>query len=342
MKKHILIILVSALIAFVSCEENFSPKIAFEEEYAVHCIIGVSAVWPQFTPIVYISSLYDVPGLNPELNEKDPALSGAKVSLSYKHITNYELIEDTSILYHPEYPDSIIYIRYNKYNNPYIFYTDTASIPVRSENIRLDVELPDGKLLFAETKFPSGIFFEYSYEFPSGFTALWERWKTGNYWTIFWEPHDDQLYFSSLNLSYTIEKDSVLLYRSKEVPLEYISRNGESIPVYPTYKKFGELNYHFDSVDKFFKSLSEEAGEGGNIIIRDMTLNVVQYDRELARYYSSTNGYLDEHSVRLDQQIYSNINGGIGIFGTYKINTIPIGVDPRYTLSLGYKTSPGN
>lgn len=340
--KKLFILLLSALIALVSCEENFSPKIDFEDEYAVHCIIGVSAVWPQFTPTVYITSLYDVPGLNPELNEKDPAVSGATVTLSYKHETKYDLIEDTSIVYHPEYPDSIIYIRYNKYNNPYIFYTDSTSIPVRSTTFRLDVELPDGKLLFAETKFPRGVFFEYSYNFSSGFTALIERWKTGNYWTIFWEPHDDQLYFSSLDLSYIIEKDSVLLYRTKEVPLEYITGNNESVPVYPTYKKFGELNYHFDSVDKFFKSLSEEISEGENIVIRDMTLNVVQFDRELARYYSSTNGYLDEHSVRLDEHIYSNINGGIGIFGTYKINKIPIGVDPRYTRALGYKTSPGN
>ena len=279
-----------------------------------------------------------MPGLNPDLNEKDPTVSGAAVTLSYNNSISYDLIEDTSIVYHPEYPDSIIYIRYNKYNNPYIFYTDSTSIPARSEVMRLDVDLPNGRSLSAETQFPRGVFFEYSYEFASGFTAQIERWKTGYYWKIFWEPHDDQLYFSSLNLSYSIETDSTLQYRSKEVPLEY---TGES-PVFPGYKKIGELNYHFDSVDKFFKSLSDEAGEDGSIIINDLTLNVVQFDRELARYYSSTNGYLDEHSVRLDQQIYSNIEGGIGIFGTYKSNRIAIGVDQRYTRSLGYKTSPGH
>jgi hypothetical protein len=39
---------------------------------------------------------------------------------------------------------------------------------------------------------------------------------------------------------------------------------------------------------------------------------------DLAAYYSSLNGFLDEYSVRLDEQVYSNINGGIGIFGAYK------------------------
>jgi hypothetical protein len=335
--KSLIYLLLAGPVILASCEENFSPKTELQDEYAVHCIIGITATWPQFTPTVYISSLYDVPGLNPDLNDKDPVISGAKVTLSYNHSASYDLIEDTSIVYHPEYPDSIIYIRYNKYNNPYIYYTDSTEIPARSEVLRLDVELPDGTRLDAETQFPRGIFFEYSYEFPGGFNGLLERWKTGYYWTIFWEPHDDQLYFSSLDLSYIIERDSTLQYRSGEVPLEYVN----DTPVYPGYKKIGELNYHFDSVDRFFRSLSEEAGEDGNIVITDLFLNVVQFDRELARYYSSTNGYLDEHSVRLDQMIYSNINGGVGIFGTYKTNRIAVGVDPRYTRSLGYKTSPG-
>jgi hypothetical protein len=203
------------------------------------------------------------------------------------------------------------------------------------------VELPDGTLLNSETKFPRGIFFEYSYSFSDGFTALLQTWKTGYYWSVLWEPHDDQLYFSSLDLSYLIEKDSVLEYHSKEVPMEYIPKDGSLIPVYPSYKKYGELNYHFESVDRFFKSLSDGLGENENVIISGLTLNVIQFDSQLARYYSSTNGYLDEHSVRLDEQIYSNIEGGIGIFGTYKINSIQIGVDPNYTRSLGYKTSPG-
>jgi hypothetical protein len=60
------------------------------------------------------------------------------------------------------------------------------------------------------------------------------------------------------------------------------------------------------------------------------------FDRFLAAYISTTNGFLDNLSIRLDEPNYSNINGGLGIFGAYIYNVLPITLSVQYLDQLGY------
>ena len=62
-----------------------------------------------------------------------------------------------------------------------------------------------------------------------------------------------------------------------------------------------------------------------------------EYDAPLSNYYSSVNGFLDNFSLRLDEQVFSNITGGFGVFGTYFTSLYQVEMDSRYVTSYGYR-----
>ena len=108
--------------------------------------------------------------------------------------------------------------------------------------------------------------------------------------------------------------------------------------VFPDILITGRFEYKFSAVDKFFRSISDGIEDKSNVTIYYLKLSVVEFNSDLAKYYSSTNGYLDELSVRLDETIYSNVEGGVGIFAAYGSNSITYEVDKNYIHSFGYQS----
>lgn len=332
MKRLVLILLV---VFIVSCEENFSPKIEIENKYVVSCVFGTSGIYSEMDMTVYITRTYDVEGTNPDANNTDPTVSDANVKVSYSSNETFTLLEDTLAIYDTVKTDSLIWAHFNRYGNPTIMYSN-PKIPIRTSPIMLHIEMPDGTILTSETKLPKGVFFEYSYNFPHGVTSQIDQWRHGDYWGIYWEAVENQLYFTQLDLSYTIKIDGQETYKTIQVPMNYARKNNKPVPVYPGHKKVGNFEYKFSALDKTLRDLSIGVDDKSNIRIYGLTLNVVQFGNELSQYYTSINGFLDEYSVRLDEQVYSNIDNGLGIFGAYKSTNVFHEVDVGYIHSFGY------
>ncbi|MFC2083937.1 hypothetical protein ACFLS9_02670 [Bacteroidota bacterium] len=328
-------------IGLISCEDSFSPKVIEEENYVVSCIIGIADTHENFRPTAYLTKIYDVAGIDPTENELDPTISGAIITLGYSHGETHFLDEDTLIYYDPLNPDSILWVSENLYGNPFILYK-ANEIRIQNQEMSLEINLMAGKKLTANTKFPRGVFFNYSYDFPHGVTPEINQWKHGDYWGIYWDTLEEELYFVTLILSYSIEDDSTTKYHEVEMPLQYIKRKGNQEPVYPKYQSTGKLEYKFNAIDKTLSLISDGDTKKSKYKIWGLEIRAVVYSKELAKYYSSTNGYLDPYSVRLDEKVYSNINGGLGIFGTYKSTSIPHEIDEDYIHSFGYKSRYDN
>lgn len=323
------------VVLFVSCEENFSPKTEFEENYVISCVFGTSGMYETVPVELYLTKTYDVEGLDPNNNKVDPSVAGASVILSYSLNESFLLREDTLVYY--DTLGNLIWGSFNRYNNPFIIYRN-PSIPLRYTTLTLSVELGNGKVFTSSTKIPRGVFLNYSYDFPHGITSFIDQWRFGNYWGINFEEEEDQLYFSALTFSYNINGDSSSINKTVEVPLEYVKKDGKYLPVYPGYNYGGDLKYKFSAFDRVLSSLSNDAPQGSVITVFDLRLTVVQFDNALGQYYSSINGYLDNYSVRLDERVYSNINGGIGVFGSYRSTIVTHEFDKDYIHSFGYKT----
>ena len=58
------------------------------------------------------------------------------------------------------------------------------------------------------------------------------------------------------------------------------------------------------------------------LVFHSVVLQFVQYEENLYNYYSVVNGFQDRYSIRLDQSTYSNISGGMGLFGAYSVDSL--------------------
>ena len=78
------------------------------------------------------------------------------------------------------------------------------------------------------------------------------------------------------------------------------------------------------------------------ITVTRIVFGLTEFDFPLSRYYASVNGSLDRYSVRTDESVYSNIDGGIGIFGSTMSSEYSFPVDKKYVESFGYKYAGPN
>lgn len=61
-------------------------------------------------------------------------------------------------------------------------------------------------------------------------------------------------------------------------------------------------------------------------------------DENLAAYYSAQQTFLNEFSLRSYQPDFTNIVGGLGLFGTYNFKSLVMEMDPDFAKSFGYST----
>jgi hypothetical protein len=299
------------------------------------CIIGRSHTSEDYDAVVQLFKSYDVNSTNPSSNTIDPTYSGAEVVLNYSNGMSFELEEDTLIY---TINDSIVFMDTNRYGNPQIIYV-ARKLPWHSGLMQIFVTLKDGNKIAAESQIPNATFFEYSYPFPHGITPNIDQWRHGDYFGIYWDSNEFHLYFSELILTYSkTENDSSVKFYDVPIPLSLLNNDGKIEPIYPKYSNKGKLEFKFDAIEYALTNISEEDPDRQKYRIYGLELVVVEYDIHLSKYYSSINGYLDDYSIRLDESIYSNVSSGLGIFGTYRINTMEFEIDEDYIHSLGYKT----
>ena len=320
----IFILLLTFSLSLISCEENFSPKTDFRDEYVLNSIISYSAPGTKSKLYISISKLYNVDGLNPYLNETDPVVLGATVSLRQNNQT-YECLQDTLR-------------RLNRYNTHYIYY---ASPPLEvnfNDQFWISALLPNGKKLSGYTRIPREFNPTLSYPFTGGITTRINRFLWGNSWKISWDIFANDLFFPKLIIVYEKKVDSTdYITNVKEIPMKYINQNGSLKPVYPTYTAGNSISYDFDAIDSAMAQISAGDPNKENYKINSIIFQVIEFDRELSYYFASTHGYIDNFSLRLDETIYSNIDGGIGIIGSTVFSRISYTVKPSYISLFGYR-----
>ena len=324
-KKYFYYLVVSLFALGTGCEENFSPKGEFREEYVLTSILESSPNSSDLYLTAWLSKFYDVPGYDPSLNHIDPSVSGAELILSHPNGNKYTFYEDTI----PRFDTS----RYK--TDRTMYYT---IFPRPSGAITIEVETPDGTLLSAQTTVPAPQYaLSYSYPFIHGITTAIDQWRWGKEWIITWDKGNSHLFFPRFTLFYSYLGDSIEIARSMEIPLTYLKKSGESDPVYPSYTYDNTISWEYNSIDTLMARISKGDPNKENYKINYFLLDVIEFDKNLSNYFSSTNGYLDEYSIRIDQTTYSNVRGGIGIFGSSTSNSRRFEADKSYVLSFGYK-----
>lgn len=330
MKKLLNVISILLSVIAISCEEDFSPKEDFKEQY----ILFGEIVKDFNAAYVKLLKSYTVEGLNPLENKTDNLIKKADVVLTCGN-REYKMEEDTVI--HLSGRKDSIDIRYRTYAIDYILSRQVYTVTAK---------LPNGKILTASTTIPEKPSCSFSYE-PVLLNTEVGRKISGKYWIISWNSDGSNLYFPHLSLGYSVwSKDTSEQWNWKptggiEIPIRFVKNGNKYEPVYPGTVWGSQLEYSFDAIDSVMAQISSGDNNKSNYRIEGIHFYIKVFDKNFSRYYSSRNGYLDEYSIRIDESTYSNVSGGIGVFGTSDRNNHNFGVDPEYAALFGYSAGDG-
>ncbi len=325
MKKILLILTSIAIFAsFVSCDDQVNPKTNFKEVYALNCVVKGDTSYQ----IATISRSYDVNGYDPMTNMSDPFISGAKVKVFYND--SVFVFRDTSVM------------RTNdpRYTSPIHFYYNNRLRPHDTKPISIQAILPDGKELTANTQTYSGYLFYFtnaSKEIPaSGLFSYGVQFTWNHLLEI--NVGDGTFYYApELVIFYSKIINGAAVEMQKKVPMYY---SNDQLPLYPPVQaNIGSVMFENDAIDKAMAEISQGDANKQNYVIEKAAFRLFILDKNLAVYYAAQKTFLDEFSIRFSQPDFTNINGGLGIFGTYNVKQIDLTIRDSYAWSFGYRTN---
>lgn len=318
--KNLKYILAAFLLLLSACDDSFNPKSEFQEKYVLSSVIQANTKGQNIRIEAFLSRLYDVEGTNPYTNPDDPAIEGALIQILHRNnvydMTMQKLAGQNE-----------------RYQGDLINYITVIQSPRPGEDVGIRAVLNDGTTLSASVQFPKSLHFELNYPYVRGFTSNIDQSVFGNSLTYRWKGSLEEIYFPELTIIYEQYEDGVWVTKTREVPREILSDGTE---VYPDYIYDYEIDFNFSAIDQIVESLGEGLEFKSDIKLGRLFFNLTSLERNLANYYSSTNGFLDSYSIRLDEEIYSNISGGLGIFGAAISFEYDLSFDRAYSVSFGY------
>jgi hypothetical protein len=309
-KQLLFLCFIIALVSF-SCKDSFNPKAPFKEQYVLNCIVRGDST----SQIAILSKTYDVSGFDPNSNNIDPSISGAQVYLKWKGAL-YQLRDS-----------SITRTDTSKYKGPLKFYYTNSFKPGANDSLEITAIPAPGVFLSSKTKVPYYVSFG-----NSPFLIKGDEIVLDYHWTAF----DLNVYYlPRMKIIYQKRNESPVVTHSFEVPLDYSIVNGVETPIYPGFSPAAGIEFVRANIDKAMLQVSK-GDDKSNYKLLWINLELLIFDQFLAGYISTTNGFLDNLSIRLDEPNYTNISGGLGIFGAYEYNVFQISLYDQYLESLGY------
>lgn len=317
-----------AFVFLISCDDNLSPKAPFEKEYVMFGYINADTTFQT----VYLSHSYEVEGYDPMANKVDPVLQGADVKLTVNRKKVYNFTPATAAR-----TDT------SRYDTPVSYYQLNTYKPADGDSVHIEASLPDGKKLSSDVVVPpvSYLYYETStvnYS-PSnndgtGVKGIKFGWRFLNV-----EFNERSNYFyPRLDIVYAKADNPGNKIRVK-VPLYFLNNGAVPIPKYPNVSNATSVVFYGDSIEQILNSISAGDPVKSNYIIDYAEFTLLLMDRNMASYLGSENTFSDEFSIRIDAADFTNVNGGLGMFGAAATKRNRVKIDKFYIQSFGYRTT---
>lgn len=310
--KIVLIYTTIALFAVLlySCEENFSPKADYQEKFILYSIINTDSS----VQTAVLEKSYDVEGYDPNQNISDPFIQGADIRIRQRD--NVFFMHDTSI----------IRTDTSRYSTPVRFYCLNNFFIKGNDSLEIIATLPNGKKLYGIADLARSIEFDKATDHT---LPPVEK----DFASFIWNgPVSSRWYLPKLEFYYA--KDGIRY--SKEVPSEYKMENGKWTPIYPAITNNNIIRFQNSALDSALAQISQGDPNKSNYKIFGCVFTLLIFNESVSNYYSTTNGFLDDFTVRVDEADYTNIKGGLGIFGTFKKQATGAIFTDAYIKSFGY------
>jgi hypothetical protein len=242
-----------------------------------------------------VERTYTTGGFNPYQNTEDPFISGADVRVWYK---------DSVYLF---YDTTVVRQDTSRYKSSMNIYLNRRFKVEPDEPIEVEVMLPNGRKLKSLTKTAGRVSF-----LDSSTTTIWGTVDLIILWTG-----------PSVGSNYFLPKFSIIYYKKegnqnirheKEVPLRYEN----NMPVPFTTSKMPLVSVNINTIKRALEEIAEgDPDKASYSILLHPEFAVAAFDDVLSKYYSTSTESFSSLTVTLDENDYSNIQGGYGIFGSF-------------------------
>ena len=321
MKNFIKFYLVFLSLTLLSCEEDFNPYGDFKERYIFNCILRGDSTFQ----IAALSKSYNPATFNPDLIREDVSIKGADIRILSGD--SVYIFKDSTI----DRTDT------SRYKTPFRFYFNNQLNLIPNRNLEVEILLPNGRRIRSASKTPPKVQFDQQ-------SADVISSQSPNLLQFFWNAaFSGQHFFPRLIFTYNRNLNGSIHVMKKEVPIKYSTEGGIEEPLFSQISVQTNLNVEKDAIIRALNEISAGDPKKQNYAIYEFAVvQVLSLDQNLSRYYSTTNGSLDDLTVRIDEKDYSNIEGGFGIFASYIKDEYKIKFFPEFIQSFGYKLLIGN
>ena len=309
------------LILCFGCDQSFNPKADMQRQLVVFSVLSND----RDLQFVRVATYYDVSGFDPSENKTDAALKDAKVSVAGS--TGILAFRDTVLL-------RLDSDRYTMPINAFVA-TSFRAEPGKRYDLLVACEgrstatasatLPDRPII---SIYPG----ELVLQSPSSFDPR-SRFSLRTTLSPFAKGSLCQLF-----IDYQVFQDAGWKDGRVEVPFEI---NADSLGIWvATYPKLTRVIGNATGVSfkvwTYTRMLQKiyEKFEGKKLVITRAILRVFQCEQGYYDYFNIVNGFKDAVSIRVDEPEYTNINGGVGVFGAYTVDSLvyPLPSDWRTSL----------
>ena len=145
------------------------------------------------------------------------------------------------------------------------------------------------------------------------------------------------MYLPKLIVNYYKMESGINVLHHKEIPVSYFRNGNQYLPDFPIVSSDNTLSYEMEAVNRAMNEISQGDPDKFNYTIIDAEFQLLLLDDNLAPYYLTIQTFLDGFTVILDQQDYSNINGGFGVFGSFFKRVLHLSFSQDYVIGFGYR-----
>jgi len=300
------------IILSFSCKEDFSPYAGHDQKYVLNCILRGDSTF-QYAAVTSSFGSSE----NFSSNVSDRFLKNADIR-----------IWDDNEVY--KFRDTVITTKIYGKETAINIYKTTGFVPKPNRKFEIVALLPDGKRLKSWTNLPKQV----NFEFSSSDSSIPS--KNNQFVFVRWESAgEDLIYAPEINIYY--KKAGFPLGFAKKVPISYIKQDGKYYPNFATPSKERFVSIKMDAIRRAMNEISGSDPNKSNYTILTMIVHVHTYDKNLSEYYVSSAQSLDQFSINVDALDFSNIEGGLGIFGSYNSKKYVIKFNREFIGSFGYK-----
>ncbi len=307
------IVLFVFFFALLSCEDDLNPFTEGEEIFILNCVLKND----RSLQTAYLSKNYFLENFDPNSNTDDHSIGDAYIRIFYKDSVKI-------------FADSLVQQSSSNQQKSLIQYFNHNFLTQPNTEYELEAVLSDGRKLRAFTKTPQPVSFAYTSDdlIPP---------PNRNHVKVYWSSDENQLYTAArFKFIYFKNEDGEQVRYEKEVPRDYALVDDIYVPYYPEPSYAKTISVEMQAFDRALYEISEGDPNKENYTILAFILELLVYDKNLTTYYASKNELGEGFSITVNENDYSNIIGGRGIFGSFIKQRYAIKFSHSYIHKFGY------